>query len=703
MKFKNKFSRRIFLLCAVFLIVSFVYILRMINIAATPSTDRVVTDTYERREPIQALRGEIYDRNGTKLVANSYTYDLILDYDAMAATQLERNYHILTILDAVSATGNNSHRGESSFPFNGKYPTYTYSTEAKDKDSDIYYRLLKRIAQNELETDSEKKKTELTVSYLADFYSKNPEKFPSEEEIIDWYLDRYKINSEDKNGEPLFTDDEIDKLLRERYDMEVADFSIYNRYTVATDVDMGTIAYIEELCIPGAEFVKQTDRTYVYPGYASHILGLVGKIPSESWEDYRAKGYKINDMVGLSGCENIFEEYLRGIDGVRVVVEDKKSGNIIDSYIESEPIAGKDVYLTIDIDLQIAAEEGLKKNIALISDAQAGGLTAIDPQNGEILALASYPSYDLGTYNENYNLLIKDPANPLYNRALDGIYTPGSIFKVGMAASGISSGTLSSSTCLECAGKYTYFDDYQPECWYYPNSHGKVNAAYALEVSCNCYFYELGRIMGIDEMNKYCRAFGLGEHTGIELGEKIGILAGPDYRDANGMTAWNAGDTIQAAIGQSNNQFTPLQLANYIATVTNGGTRYSLHILKEVKEYGSGILIYKREAEVLNTVKLTSDALSAVRQGMRQMIEHDAAASKYMQGLPVTVGGKTGTAERGKGLNDNLLFVCAAPYNNPDIVISVAIEPTDEVSKDYTHGSSYASYAASEVLKAFYE
>ncbi len=702
MNFKDKFSRRIFFICAVFVIVSLVYILKMINIASTPSSDRIITDTYERREPIQAVRGEIYDRNGKKLVANSYTYDLVLDYDAMAATHLERNYDILTLLSAVSTTGNTDNRVESSFPFDGTYPDYTYSEQARDTDSDIYYRLLRRIAQNELESDSEKEKTELTASYLADFYSKNPDEFPTEKEIVDWYLDRYSISSTDKNGDPLFNDAQIDKLIRERYDMEVADFSIYNRYTVAKAVDMNTIVFIEELCIPGVEFVKQSERVYTYAGYASHILGLVGSIPSESWDEYKAQGYKINDTVGLSGCESIFEQYLRGIDGVRVITEDK-NGNIIDSRIETQPISGKDVYLTIDIDLQIAAEEGLRENVNLIGDAQAGGLSAIDPKSGEVLALASYPSYDLGTYNKDYDNLLKDPAKPLYNRALDGLYTPGSTFKVGMVAAGISCGCVSSSSRLDCNGIYTYFDDYQPECWYYPNSHGKINAAYALQVSCNCYFYELGRIMGIDTMNQYCSAFGLGSHTGIELQEKIGMLAGPAYRDENGLLAWNTGDTIQAAIGQSNNQFTPLQIANYIATVTNGGTRYSLHILKEVKEYGSGKVIYTNAPKIADSVHLSEDALYAVRQGMKQMVEQDAAASKYMQGLPVTVGGKTGTAERGNGKNDNRLFVCAAPYNNPDIVISVAIEPTDEVPKDNLHGSSHASYAASVVLKEFYK
>ena len=506
----------------------------------------------------------------------------------------------------------------------------------------------------------------------------------------------------DDKGNLLFSEKEIDKLLRVRYDMEVADFSIYNRYTVCNDVSISFISYIEELSIPGAVFEIQTGREYLYPGYASHILGQVGNIPAESWAEYKALGYDMDDVVGLSGCELAFENYLRGEDGVRVVVEDS-NGNIIDSWVETQAVAGNDVYLTIDIDLQIAAEKGLKENVAIIGDAQAGALSAIDPKTGEVLVLASYPTYDLSTYNQDYNDLIKDKANPLYNRVLNGVYTPGSTFKVGMVAAGINNGTLKSYTCLRCDGIYTYYDDYQPKCWYYPNIHGDVNAMYALQVSCNCYFYELGRVMGIETMNKYCKAYGLGESTGIELPEKTGILAGPQYREDNGLLGWTAGNTIAAAIGQSDNSFTPLQLANYIATVTGDGTRYSLHLLKEVREYGEGgKAIFKSENEVVSKIELSGDALYAVRQGMKQMATYDYAVSLYMKDLPVTVGGKTGTAQRGANKNDNRLFVCTAPYNNPEIVISVVIEPDDDVSKDNSHGSSYACVAASYVLKEYY-
>lgn len=698
---KNKFSLRVFCIMSVFAVICAVFVIRMINICATAEPNKISTGTYERREPISAVRGEIYDRNGKKLVGNVYTYSFVLDYDAMAATQQQRNYDILKILNALQTLGQSERVGGDSFPFEGKYPNYSYSHSAKDTDSNVYYRLLKRIAENELESNSDKSRDELTVAYLADFYAKNPDEFPSESEIADWYLERYKMLSDD--GKSLFTDEETDMLIRMRYDMEVLDFSVYNRYTVLNDVDLTTITYIEELSIPGAEFETVTKREYLYPGYASHILGQLGSIPAESWEEYKALGYDMNDTVGLSGCELAFEQYLRGEDGVRVVVEDK-DGNVIDSWVETKAEAGNDVYLTIDIDLQITAEDGLAENVALIGDARAGALTAIDSKSGEVLVLASYPTYDLTTYNEDYNGLVTDPANPLYNRVLNGVYTPGSTFKVGMVAAGITSGALGSSTCLRCDGIYTYYDDYQPKCWYYPNIHGNVNAMYALQVSCNCYFYELGRVMGIEVMNKYCRAYGLGESTGIELPEKTGILAGPDYREENGLLGWTAGNTIAAAIGQSDNSFTPLQIANYISTVTNGGTRYALHLLKEVRSYGHrSECIYKTETEILESVPLSADALYAARQGMRQMAQYDAAVAKYMGGLPVKVGGKTGTAQRGADKNDNRLFVCAAPYNDPEIVISVVIEPNDEIPKDNSHGSSYACVAAARVLEEYYD
>lgn len=690
----DKMSFRIFFVAALFVVACLVFLVRMINIGSGAEPMEEYVYSYERREPIQAVRGEIYDRNGNKLIYNTYSYDLVFDYDAMAATQLDRNYAILSICGALKDTGNTDKMSESSFPFEGVYPNYTYSEGAKDTGSNIYYRLLKRIARNELEDEGDRSKTELDVAYLESLYAAHPEYFPTERELVEHYLEKYKLNSKDEKGAALFTDAQIDTALRMRYDMEVWDFSIYNRYVVAKDIDLSAIAYIKELSVSGADFVVETARVYAYPGYASHILGRVGQIPAEEWESYEKLGYEMNAIVGISGCEKAFEEYLRGRDGVRVVVEDK-DGRIIDSYVEKEPVAGRDVYLTIDIDVQMAAEKGLEANVESIEGSEAGALTAVDPNNGEILALASYPTYDLSTYNERYDEITSNPANPLYNRALDGLYAPGSTFKLGMVAAGISHGTFTDATRVDCTGIYTYYGDYRPKCWIYPGEHGRLNAAGALCVSCNCYFYELGRLMGIEAMNSYCRSYGLGEYTGIELPEKKGILAGPEYREQNGLEMWTPGNTISAAIGQSDNNFTPLQIASYVATVLNGGERYAAHLLREVREFGSGERVYYNDGEILSRAKLSGTAVSAVKEGMRQMVESSYTVSHNMRNVPVTVGGKTGTAELGGSTTENGLFVCAAPYNDPEIVVSAVIE--------HAGGGSYASYAAAKVLEEYYD
>lgn len=679
---------------AIFAIVCLVFFVRLVNITVNAGPKQIRTDTYERREPIQALRGQIYDREGRVLVYNEYSYDMIFDYDAMAATNIDRNYAILQAVYAVNSTGNGDKRVESSFPFDGEYPNYTYSAEVRDIDSDVYYRLLKRIAEDELEDECEKPRDQLTASYLYDFYNTNPSAFPKEEEIVEWFLTRYKINAVDGNEQPLFNDKQIDTIIRVRYDMEVADFSVYNRYVFARDLDVSFISYLKEIGVVGADFVISAERKYAYPGYASHILGRVGNIPAESWAHYKELGYKMSDKVGLDGCESVFEEHLRGIDGVRVVVEDKQ-GNIIDSWVEKEPVAGKDVYLTIDIDLQIASEDGLRLNVNALANAEAGAVVAMDPNNGEILAIASYPTFDLSSYGEDYNDLIVDENKPLYNRALDGLYAPGSTFKLGMVAAGVSSGTVRATDRINCSGRYMYYSpSYMPKCWIYPGSHGDIDAIGALEVSCNCYFFELGRLMGIDLMNEYCSGYGFGEYTGIELGEKKGILAGPLYREMNGLDIWTPGNTIAAAIGQSDNNFTPIQITSYLATLLNGGTRYSAHLFLEAREYGSDAASVKSEPEVMNTVALSGEAIGAVKEGMRQMVESSAYVSRYMADLPVTVGGKTGTAELGGSAEENGLFVCAAPYDKPEIVVCSVIE--------HAGGGSYATIAASEVLHAYY-
>jgi penicillin-binding protein 2 len=265
--------------------------------------------------------------------------------------------------------------------------------------------------------------------------------------------------------------------------------------------------------------------------------------------------------------------------------------------------------------------------------------------------------------------------------------------KLGMAVAALEEGEITGSSTVHCSGVYTRYSSYGLKCWVHPDAHGTIDVKEAITVSCNCFFCEMGYRLGIDKMNKYCKIYGLGEPTGIELGEAVGILAGEEYRATHGMGNWYPGDTIQAAIGQSDNMFTPLQLSNYVATLLNGGTRYNVHILDSVREYYTDDIIEKYTPYVASSTPIGNYSLSVVKEGMRSMIYNSYTASTYMQNVPVTVGGKTGTAQT-NAANDNGLFVAAAPYNDPQIVISAVLEG----------GASglYCSGIAAQVFEEFY-
>lgn len=686
---ENKIPFRIFILTGIFFLICFLYVMRLAGIVLTEEAPVVQDHTYTY-VTVKAARGQIYDRNGVPLVTNKYAYNLVIDDQALPDAHAARNKTLLTLLSVFNNTDEAGKRVQTSYPFAGTYPNLTYLPEVYE-DTTLRYRLVRRIAANEMEDDV---KTH-TVTALEAFYTENPDAFPGEQEIIDFFLKKYGMH-EGNRDKIAYTDAQIDALLRLYYDMECSNFGGQNQYTLATDLSLATITKIEERGIAGASFTYSVQRQYEYPGYASHILGTIGQIYAEDWAHYKELGYNMNDYVGISGCEYAFEQYLRGIDGVKVLEFDAK-GNLVDEYYKKTPVAGSDVYLTIDIGLQIAAEDGLAENVKYIRDrgynkeCQSGSLVAMHPGTGEVLAIASYPSFDLTTYNMDYRDLYADPAQPLYNRALQGLYAPGSTFKLGMVVAGMQEGVVDADTTLFCDKKYTYYSGYQPEC---TGRHGYINAANAICVSCNCYFFDLGRQLGITRMNQYCDFYGLGQKTGIELYEEVGILAGESYREQNGLVTWQPGDTIAAAIGQSDNLFTPIQIASYVSTVLNGGTRYAAHLLHSVNTYFTGETVHQVAPTVLSDMNISDHTLQTVMQGMKLMVEDSATVSNFMRNVPVTVGGKTGTAQIGGKQIDNALFVCAAPYNDPEIVISVVI--------DKGAGGSYSSLSAARVLEAYY-
>ena len=679
MKPTNRHTLRPLFIVAAFCLICVIYLGRLFYIQIAGKADLYNAGTTTRTVTIRAVRGEIYDRNGKPLVKNQYSYDLTLTYSSFAS--LDNKTANKTALFLLSECEKEGKHTEKYFPFEGQFPNYTFSASANDPDSAVSFRLKRVLKDMGLRRDLDA------------------------QEICDYFIKLYGLDSTDADGAPLYTSVEADRLLRLRYDMIAMQFSTANDYLFAEDVGLELMTRIKEPAPRGVTFSVNAERVYCYPGYASHILGTVGPIYSEEWDYYNEQGYQMNALVGKSGCEAAFEQYLRGSDGVMIIEEDA-NGNVISTTVKSYPFAGQDIYLTIDIDLQIAAEEGLKENVEYVVNrangdetrgalCNAGAAVAIDPNTFEILAIASYPTYDLTTYNSNYSALFSDPAKPLFNRALDGAYAPGSTYKPGVAIAGLMSGEIATDSLINCSGTYPRY--HRPKCSTYGSSHaGYIDVKTAVKTSCNCFFYELGYRMQIDTMNEYLTRFGFGQATGVELGGTSGILAGPDYRQEIHGAMWEAGDTLSAAIGQSDNQASPLQLACYIGALSNGGTRYSAHLLKDVYAFGSTTptFSYDVSGSVLGSFSIPTEYRTEVLLGMREMITSHSTANRFMSTIPVEVGGKTGTAQTPNPDIYNSLFVCAAPYQNPEIVISVVLENG--------HSGEYSSLTAARILEEYY-
>ncbi len=669
----GRFPFRYTILALLFLIVCVAFVARVVylQITAPPPVD--APETFTRTLTVKAIRGEIYDRNGKKLVSNKYSYNVFLDAGNFPKTNKEINGTLLYLIDLLGDGIN------TQFPVTNGFDDAEY--KEIDKNSSEYQGFMKMLDYYGLSRSTDVKT------------------------LLNFLADRYGIK--DANGKFTVNKQDSLSLIALRYETERLQFSPKNPFTVQKNVSLSQITAIEEANIDGVEIEKVAERVYNYPGYASHILGRTGKIQAPDLEYYTEKGYAMDATVGVDGAEKLFEEYLRGIDGTMVIVEDK-NGNIVNEYYEKEPVPGKDVYLTIDIDLQKTAEDALAYNIAFIKetadnkireetlkqtdekgnliagakipqyigeDVTSGAAVLVNPNNGEVYALASNPTFDLSTFSQDYNTLLNTPNNPLFNRALMGTYEPGSTFKISMAAAALEYGVIDKNTKIFDSGVYRFYKDFQPECWVYTShgyGHGNINVVTAIQHSCNYFFYEVGRVLTIERMNEYCRTLGLGEYTGIELPESKGILAGPEY-SSSANKPWVPGDTIQAAIGQSDNTFTPLQVSMYLSTIINGGSRYQAHILHSVREYGTNKTIYETSPNVLNTIQLSDETLETLKIGMKNVMENGTAAPVFAD-YPLEIGGKTGTAQVGKTKSNNGIFMAFAPYDKPEVVATCIIE-----------------------------
>lgn len=455
-------------------------------------------------------------------------------------------------------------------------------------------------------------------------------------------------------------------------------------YTFAEDVSSEVLSLITDGRYEGVSIRTASARVY-NTTLAAHILGTIGPIWQEEWSSnektgyvgYADKGYSMNDLVGKDGVEKAFEEYLRGTDGRRLITTDE-DGKLTGELYTREPQPGGTVALTLDIDLQADVERALAQTITGMidedSNERGGAAAVVSVGSGEVLALASYPTYDLSTFNEDYEDLVADERLPMFNRATQGTYAPGSTFKMCTAVAALESGIITPSSIIQDRGIYTYYRDPQPMCWIYRqggSTHGRINVTQAITVSCNYFFYEVGRLTGIRTLDSYASQFGLGQSTGIEIGDSSGVLASPEWADSHNRE-WTDGQTITAAIGQSYNLFTPLQLANYIATLVGGGEHYQAHLLKNVKEYDNSRLLYVYDDEPLNTVEMSGSTVEAVTKGMHELTVSGGVAFAFRDCV-VSAGAKTGSAQVGTDIA-NGVFVAYAPYEDPEIAVAIVIE-----------------------------
>lgn len=635
-----------------FCVISIAYLIAL-AVVQIIGTDAVYDDATVRTVTISGLRGEIYDCKGRLIVGNSTDYDLVYEYGAMPDTYKEINAELLDVIDTLERTGNSDKLTKDYFPLVGDYPNVSYSEAALDTESTEYYQLSKVLSRLELDANTDA------------------------QTLAKHYITKYKLSDE------LYSKEQIRTLMRLWYEMERADFGSFASYTIAHGVDMSIVTRIEERGIEGVTVKAITERVYYYPGVATHILGRVGKITAESADRYDALGYPMDATVGVSGCELAFESILRGQDGKKVIRLDD-DGNVLEEYYEIEPKSGNDVWLTIDIELQMAAEAGLADSIAATGVAKYGSICATDPQTGAVLAIASYPTYDITQLTDQDYVDSVTQSGAWLNRVLQETYAPGSTYKIGVALAALETGTIDTSTTFYCNHVYPYL--HNPTCL---GTHGSTNIFDAIQESCNIFFYTLGHRMGIESITDYTKRLGLGADTGIELGDELGTVADPDL-----ALTWGAGNDVSAAIGQSDHAYTPLQLSIYMSSIVNGGTRYSAHLLDSVRTFYSNDIIESYNTTVLDKVEFSSSTLQTLLEGMRRVVYNNDEIKWRFANVPVTVGGKTGTAQI-NGKLDTALFSGFAPLENPEIVVTCVIE-------EGLHGY-YASSAVAKVMEVYFK
>lgn len=678
----NNVGTRFNILMIIVCIVGVIFICQLFNLQIVngasyrqQSENRLV-----REIKVSAPRGEIYDRYGKLLVTNDTGYSVNLYYTKISKEKLNE-----VLLKLAQILEKNEDEYNNNFPINFDEMTFNKSEEGA-KNWKI---------SNKMSGDA------------------------TAQDVIEFYKNKYEIQYDDI--------EDIEKVIILRYEIATKGYSSVKSVVLAKEISTESMLEIEERGneLSGIVITTYPIRKYLTQSVASHIIGYIGRIGSNEYKVKKDEGYSQNDMIGKSGIEATFEEFLRGKDG-KVRLEMDSEGRVTNKEETIESEMGSSVILTIDYDLQKKAEEVLEKYIKKIQtggfaekceDARAGALVVLDTKTSEVLALASYPEYNPdeftdGISSSEYKKYFENEDMPMFNRAIQGTYSPGSTFKMVTTIAAIESGTIGINEQIETKGVYD--KGHKPACWIWKNyrlNHGLVNAEKALKVSCNYYFYDVSYRMGIDTLSRYASLFGLGTKTGIELpGEVSGTLASREYiqklnEKDGGNRQWMIADTLSAGIGQSYNSFTPIQMAYYIATLANGGVKNELTILKGVvNSSGNDISgdtvdsiidkkINKPEIE-LGDLGISDETINTVFEGMRSVTgETGGTAYSTFSSFPIEVAGKTGTATASSG-SDHAWFVGFAPYDNPEIAVVCVIE----------HGGhgAYTAPAVKEVMEEYF-
>ena len=618
---------------------------------------------------VDAVRGEILDRNGLPLVSNRQGNSITFNASSFpsADEQDQRNEEIISLIQLCEANGI-AYIDTLPITINedGEYEF------TEDEDSESYLTWLKS----------------------SDMLNLND--YATADNCMSALIKRYNLQA--------YSKEDALKIASVCAQMKKDYFSKSYPYTFAEDVPTELITIIME----NKDFYQGVENTIVaYREYedgtlAPHILGRVSGITAETYEKKAAEtaeevknaktseeaeqiqrdGYTVTDTYGSSGIELAMEKYLRGSRGVKTVTTDT-NGNTTETYTV-EPEQGNAVIMTLDRGLQEVAQKSLEnrvKTLNVSSQLQCAGAVVVENVNtGEILACATYPTYDNNEWSEKYSEWAEDSNSPLWNRATMSVYEPGSTFKPLVAIAALEEGIIDADYKVYCNGSYTYYSDHTYYCAHY-NAHGTNNVVDALDQSCNVFFYDVSRQLGISKMEQWAAAFGLGQKTGVEISEATGQMSSPEERQAAGGV-WYPGDTITAGIGQCDDQFTLLQLCNYVATIANGGTRYVPHFIKEVKSADYSETILKKDPEVAQKISISETTLNLVKAGMLKVGTTGFCQSAFAD-LPITVAAKTGTSEVSKVIDgkyiegNNGFLISFGPYENPEIAVAVVIETAD--------------------------